>query len=56
MKGGNDANDALGLPGSLLLTHITGLVDADQLRPLINDVQSADTETALKAIKGLGKQ
>ena len=39
---------------TLLLTHMTGLADADQLRPLINDVQSADTETALKAIKGLG--
>jgi HEAT repeat protein len=39
---------------ALLLTHMTGLADADQLRPLISDVQSADTETALKAIKGLG--
>jgi hypothetical protein len=39
---------------ALLLTHMTGLADADQLRPLINDVQSADTETALRAIKGLG--
>jgi HEAT repeat protein len=39
---------------ALFLTHMTGLADADQLRPLINDVQSADTETALKAIKGLG--
>ena len=39
---------------ALLLTHITGLAEADQLRPLINDFQSVDTETALKAIKGLG--
>lgn len=40
---------------ALLLTHITGLAEADQLRPLINDLQSVDTETALKAIKGLGE-
>lgn len=40
---------------ALLLTHITGLADADQLRPLIDDLQSADTETVLKAIKGLGE-
>ena len=38
---------------ALLLTHMLALADADQLRPLINDVQSADTETAVKAIKGL---
>ena len=38
---------------ALLLTHLTGLADANQLRPLINDVQSADTATALKAIEGL---
>jgi HEAT repeat protein len=40
---------------ALLLAHITGPADADQLRPLINDLQSVDTETALKAIKGLGE-
>jgi HEAT repeat protein len=40
---------------ALLLTPITGLADADQLRPLLNDLQSADTETTLKAIKGLGE-
>ena len=38
---------------ALLLTHMLALADADQLRPLINDIQSADTETAVKAIKGL---
>src|SRR5262249_15567969 len=27
----------------------------DQLRPLINDLKSADAETVLKAIEGLGK-
>jgi HEAT repeat protein len=40
---------------TLLLTHMTALADADQLRPLLNDLQSADTETTLKAIKGLGE-
>ena len=40
---------------ALLLTHITGLADADQLRPPINDLESVDTETALKTIKGLGE-
>jgi hypothetical protein len=40
---------------ALLLTPITALADADQLRPLLNDLQSADTETTLKAIKGLGE-
>jgi HEAT repeat protein len=40
---------------ALLLTSITGLADANQLRPLLNDLQSADTETTLKAIKGLGE-
>ena len=40
---------------ALLLTHITGLAKADQLRPLLNDLRSADTETTLKAIKGLGE-
>jgi HEAT repeat protein len=39
----------------LLLTYTSGLADADQLRPLINDLKSADTETTLKAIKGLGE-
>jgi HEAT repeat protein len=38
---------------ALLLTHLLGLAEADQLRPLINDIQSADTATALKAIEGL---
>jgi HEAT repeat protein len=38
----------------LLLTGATRLADADQLRPLINDLKSADTEIALKAITGLG--
>jgi len=40
---------------ALLLTHITPPADADQLRPLVNDLQSVDTETALKEIKGLGE-
>jgi HEAT repeat protein len=40
---------------ALLLAHITGPADADQLRPLIDDLQSVETETALKAIKGLGE-
>jgi HEAT repeat protein len=39
----------------LLLTYTSGLADADQLRPLINDLKSADTETTLKAIEGLGE-
>jgi HEAT repeat protein len=38
----------------LLLTGATRLADADQLRPLINDLKSADTETVLKAITELG--
>jgi HEAT repeat protein len=38
----------------LLLTHTSGLVNADQLRPLINDLKSTDTEAALKALKRLG--
>jgi HEAT repeat protein len=38
---------------ALLLTHLCGLAEADQLRPLINDAQSTDTATALKAIEGL---
>jgi len=40
---------------ALLLTHITPPADADQLRPLGNDLQSVDTETALKEITGLGE-
>ena len=40
---------------ALLLTHISSLADVDQLRPLIDDLTSADTETTLKAIKGLGE-
>jgi HEAT repeat protein len=39
---------------TLLLTPITGLTDVDPLQLLVNDVQSADTEAALKAISGLG--
>jgi HEAT repeat protein len=40
---------------ALLLTHTSSLADADQLRSLINDLRSADTQTRLKAIKGLGE-
>lgn len=40
---------------ALLLTHTSSLADADQLRSLINDLTSADTETRLKAINGLGE-
>lgn len=40
---------------ALALTNISGLACADQLQPLINDLQSADTKTVLKAIKGLGE-
>jgi HEAT repeat protein len=39
----------------LLLTHTTGLVNADQLRPLINDLKSPDTEAVVKALKRLGE-
>jgi HEAT repeat protein len=39
---------------ALLLTHMLGLADADQLQPLIDDVKSVETATAIKAIKGLG--
>jgi HEAT repeat protein len=39
----------------LLLTYSIGLVNADQLRPLINDLKSTDTEAALKALKRLGQ-
>jgi HEAT repeat protein len=40
---------------ALSLMQGTGLADARQLRPLINDLKSADTETVLKAVKGLGE-
>jgi HEAT repeat protein len=43
-----------GFLAALLLTHVLGLADAGQLQPLINDAQSADTPTALKALKALG--
>jgi HEAT repeat protein len=39
---------------ALLLMGAVRLADADELRPLINDLQSADTERALKAIAALG--
>jgi HEAT repeats len=39
---------------ALLLTGTMHLADADQLRPLIDDLKSADTETALKAVTELG--
>ena len=39
----------------LLLTHTTGLVNADQLRPLIDDLKSTDTEATLNALKRLGE-
>jgi hypothetical protein len=38
---------------ALLLTNMGGGADADQLRPLVNDLKSTDTEAALNAIKGL---
>jgi HEAT repeat protein len=41
---------------ALLLTHTGGLADADQLRSLINDLTSVDTETRLKAVEGLGER
>jgi HEAT repeat protein len=40
---------------ALLLTHTSSLADVDQLRSLIDDLNSADTETTLNAIKGLGE-
>ena len=43
------------LLSAMLLTNTGGLAYADQLRPLINDLKSADTATVLKAIKGLGE-
>ena len=43
------------LLAALVLTNIGGLAYAGQLQPLINDLQSADTKTVLKAIKGLGE-
>jgi HEAT repeat protein len=39
---------------ALLPMPMLGLADADPLQPLIQDVRSADTAVALKAIKGLG--
>jgi HEAT repeat protein len=41
------------LLAALLLTSTIDLAYADELRPLINDLKSADTPTALKAITGL---
>jgi HEAT repeat protein len=43
------------LLAALVLTNSSGLAYADQLQPLINDLQSADTKTVLKAIRGLGE-
>ena len=43
------------LLATMLLTNTIGLAYADQLRPLINDLKSADTATVLKAIRGLGE-
>jgi HEAT repeat protein len=40
---------------TLLLTNAVNLASADQLRPLINGLKSGDTQTVLKAIKGLGE-
>jgi HEAT repeat protein len=40
---------------ALLVTHTSALADVDQLRPLIDELTSADTETTLNAIKGLGE-
>lgn len=43
------------LLAALLPTSAIGLAYADQLRPLIDDLKSADVETALKAITQLGE-
>lgn len=43
------------LLAATLLANTIGLAYADQLRPLINDLKSANTTTVLKAIKGLGE-
>jgi HEAT repeats len=43
------------LLAALLLTSNTSWAYADQLRPLINDLKSADVETALQAITELGE-
>jgi HEAT repeat protein len=40
---------------ALLLTNTIDLASAGQLRPLINDLKAGDTQTVLKAIKGLGE-
>jgi HEAT repeat protein len=45
----------LGFLAALLLMPISALADADRLQPLLNDLQSADMATTLKAIKGLGE-
>jgi HEAT repeat protein len=41
------------LLAALLLASAIGPARADQLQPLINELQSKDTDTTLKAIKGL---
>jgi HEAT repeat protein len=43
------------LLAAMLATNTIGLAYADQLRPLIDDLKSADTTTVLKAIRGLGE-
>jgi HEAT repeats len=43
------------LLAALPLTSAIGLAYADQLRPLINDLKSADVDTALKAVTDLGE-
>jgi HEAT repeats len=43
------------LLAALLLTSNTSWAYADQLRPLINNLKSADVETALQAITELGE-
>jgi HEAT repeat protein len=43
------------LLAATLLANSIGPAYADQLRPLLNDLKSADTATVLKAIEGLGE-
>ncbi len=43
------------LLAALLLASAISPVHADQLRPLIDDLQAKETDTTLKAIKGLGE-
>ncbi|HSF31406.1 MAG TPA: HEAT repeat domain-containing protein [Candidatus Tectomicrobia bacterium] len=43
------------LLAALLLASAISPVYADQLRPLIDDLQAKETDTTLKAIKGLGE-